>query len=219
MKHTMTPAHQPLWFGLIALGQVGLAALAVARMPQGAALAGLLAGLIGLGLGFDNAVLAAGAPLLARGQLAQFSRWRYLLHGLITPLLLPLSLLVAGGGGLALTPAPEVLGWVVALGWIAANWQVGYSHLDLALVRQGALVRHHNRDRHGRPWLRLALVLVVLLILGLGLLTPQPAVAEPLRIGAGAMLVGAILARPIGLVMANLGELVLMGGFSLALMG
>jgi hypothetical protein len=111
------------------------------------------------------------------------------------------------------------LGWAVALGWIGANWWLGYRHLDLALVRQGALVRHHNRDRHGQPWLRLALLLLVLLILSLGLLAPQPAVALPLRLGAGAMLAGAILARPLGLVLANLGELALMGGFSVALMG
>lgn len=214
----MTSIHRPLWFGLIALGQVSLAALAVARAPQGAAIAAALAGLIGLGLGLDNAVLAAGAPLWARGRLEPFSRWRYRLHGLITPLLLPLSLLVASRGGLAL-PAPLLsLGWLGALGWIAANWWLGYRHLDLELVRQGALLRHHNRDRHGQPGLRLALVLVVLLILSLGLLAPLPQVGQPLRLGAGAMLIGAMLARPLGLVLANLGELALMGGFSLALM-
>lgn len=215
----MTSVHRPLWFGLIAVGQVSLAALAMAQAPQGAAIAGALAGMIGLGLGLDNAVLAAGASLWARGRLEPFSRWRYRLHGLITPLLLPLSLLVASRGGLAL-PAPLLsLSWLGALGWIAANWWLGYRHLDLALVRQGALVRHHNRDRHGQPGLRIALVLVVLLILSLGLLAPQTAVAQPLRMGAGAMLVGAILARPLGLVLANLGELALMAGFGLALVG
>lgn len=213
----MTSAHRPLWFGLIAIGQVGLAVLALARAPQGAAIAGVLAGLIGLGLGLDNAVLAAGAPLWARGRLEAFSRWRYRLHGLITPLLLPLSLQVASRGGLALPMPLPSLGWLGALVWIAANWRLGYRHLDLALVRQGALVRHHNRDQHGQPGLRLALVLVVLLILSLGLLAPQPQVAQPLRLGAAAMLVGAILARPLGPVLANLGELALMGSFNLAL--
>lgn len=215
----MTATHRPLWFGLIALGQLALAALALTQVPQGTAIAGGMAGAIGLGLGLDNAVLAAGEPLYARGQLEPFSRWRYRLHGLITPLLLPLSLMVASRGDLALPMPLLALGWAVALGWIAANWWLGYRHLDLALVRQGALVRHHNRDRHGQPGLRLALLLLVLLILSLGLLAPQPAVALPLRLGAGAMLAGAILARPLGLVLANLGELALMGGFSVALMG
>jgi hypothetical protein len=50
-------------------------------------------------------------------------------------------------------------------------------------------------------------------------MAPQTAVAQPLRLGAGAMLVGAILARPLGLVLANLGELALMAGFGLALVG
>jgi hypothetical protein len=213
----MTSAHRPFWFGLIALGQLALAALAVAQVPQGAALAGGLAGVIGLGLCLDNAVLAAGAPLWAWGYLEIFSRWRYRLHGLITPLLLPLGLLVASRGGLALPVSLLSLGWLVALGWIAANWWLGYRHLDLALVRQGALVRLHNRDRHGQPGLRLALTLMVLLILNLGLLAPQPQVAQPLRLGAGAMLMGAILARPLGLVLANLGELALMGSLNLAL--
>lgn len=213
----MTSAHRPLWFGLIALGQLALAGLALAKVPQGASLAGGLAGVIGLGLGLDNAVLAAGAPLWAHGRLEAFSRWRYRLHGLITPLLLPLSLLVASRGGLVLPSPLLTLGWLGAMGWMAANWWLGYRHLDLALVRQGALVRHHNRDRHGQPMLRLALVLVVLLILSLGLLAPQPQVAQPLRLGAGAMLVGAMLARPLGLVLANLGELALMGSLNLAL--
>ncbi|MEB3317933.1 MAG: hypothetical protein VKO39_07330 [Cyanobacteriota bacterium] len=215
----MTSTHHPLWFGLIALGQLGLAALALTRVPDGAALAGAMAGVIGLGLGLDNAVLAAGAPLLARGRLEPCSRWRYRLHGLITPLLLPLSLAVASRGALALPTPLLALGWAVALVWIAANWWLGFRHLDLALVRKGALVRHHNRDRHGQPWLRLALLLLVLVILSLGLLTPQAAVAWPLRLGSGAMLAGAIMARPLGLALANLGELALMGGFSLALMG
>lgn len=215
----MTATHRPLWFVLIALGQLGLAALTLAQVPQGAGIAGGLAGVIGLGLGLDNGVLAAGGPLLERQWLEAFSRWRYRLHGLITPLLLPLSLVVATRGGLALTAPLLTLAWLLALGWITANWWLGYRHLDLALVRQGGLVRHHNRDRHGQPGLRIALVLVVLLILSLGLLAPQPAVALPLRLGAGAMLTGAILARPLGLVLANLGELALMGGFGLALIG
>ncbi|MFW6732422.1 hypothetical protein EB061_11345 [bacterium] len=215
----MTATHRPFWFALIALGQLGLAALALAQVPQGAAIAGGLAGVIGLGLGLDNGVLAAGGPLLERQRLEAFSRCRYRLHGLITPLLLPLSLVVANRGGLALPAQLLTLGWLLALGWITVNWWLGYRHLDLALVRQGALVRHHNRDRHGQPGLRIALLLVVLLILSLGLLAPQPAVALPLRLGAGAMLAGAILARPLGLVLANLGELALMGGFGLALIG
>jgi hypothetical protein len=215
----MTATHRPLWFALVALGQLGLAALALAQVPQGAAITGGLAGVIGLGLGLDNGVLAAGRPLMESQRLEAFSRWRYRLHGLITPLLLPLSLVVATRGGLALPAQLLALGWLLALVWITANWWLGYRHLDLALVRQGALVRHHNRDRHGQPGLRIALLLVVLLILSLGLLAPQQAVALPLRLGAGAMLMGAILARPLGLVLANLGELALMAGFGLALIG
>ena len=38
-------------------------------------------------------------------------------------------------------------------------------------------------------------------------------------LGLVVLLAGAILARPLGLVLANLGELALMGGFSVALMG
>lgn len=214
----MSAIHRPLWFGLIGLGQLVLAGLALAHVPQGAPIAGGLAGLISLGLTVDNAVVAAGAPLLTCQRLESFSRWRYRLHGLITPLLLPLSLLLASRGGLALPGSMLALGSLVTLAWILANWWLGYRHLDLALLRQGALVRLHNRDRHGQPWLRLALVLVVLLILAIGLVAPQPAVALPMRLGAGAMLAGAILARPVGLVVANLGELILMGSFNLALL-
>jgi hypothetical protein len=215
----MSAVHRPLWFGLIALGQLGLGCQALIHLPQTAPIAAGLAAAIGLGLAVDNAVLAAGAPLLASQRLEAYSRWRYRLHGLITPLLLPLSLQVASRGGLALSAWLQTLGWLLAVAWILANWWLGYRHLDLALVRQGELVRFRNRDRHGQPGLRLALVLVVLLILGVGLLAPQPAVAQPLRLGAGAMLAGAILAKPVGLVLANLGELALMAGFSVALVG
>ena len=215
----MSAAHRPLWFALIALGQLLLACWALVHLPQAELLAAGLAALICLGLALDNAVVAAGAPLLASQWLEACSRWRYRLHGLITPLLLPLSLLLASRGGLALSAPMLTLGWLLALGWIVANWWLGYRHLDLTLVQQGRLVRLHNRDRHGQPGLRLALVLVVLLILSLGLLSPQPAVAQPLRLGAGAMLAGAILARPLGLVLANLGELALMASFTLALVG
>lgn len=215
----MRTIHQPHWFGLIALGQLAVSAIAMAQMPLNGAIASGVAGLIGLSLSLDNAVLAAGAPLLAHQRLECFSRWRYLLHGLITPLLLPLSLLLANKGGLTLPALLLRLGWLLALGWVVANWWLGYRHLDLTLVHQGALVRYRNRDRHGQPWLRLALVLTILLILGLGVLAPRPAIALPLQLGAVTMLVGAILARPVGLVIANLGELVLMGCVSLALLG
>lgn len=213
--------HQPLCFALLAAGQLLLAlglppATASAGGP--AAAGGWLAALIAAGLCLDNSVLAAGEPLLARGRLLPLSRLRYLLHALVTPLLLPLALLAASAGGLKPATALLPLGWGLAAVWILAAWGVGYRHLDLELQRRGALVRHHNANRRGQPWLRLLLVAVVLVILGLGSRVPDPAVARAMVTGGLAMLAGALLARRLGLAVANLGELVLMGSLGTALL-
>lgn len=211
--------HHPLCFALLAAGQLLLAlSMPMAAAGSAAASAAWLAALIAAGLSIDNTVLAAGAPLLAHGRLLPFSRARYLLHALVTPLLLPLSLLTAGGGGLAAATALLPLAWGLTAAWILAAWGVGYRHLDLHLQRRGALVRHHNASRHGQPWLRLLLVAVVLVILGLGSRVPDGAVAQAMVVGGLAMLAGALLARRLGLAVANLGELVLMGALGTALL-
>jgi hypothetical protein len=213
---------RPLWFWLIAAGQLTLALVLLAASAGAAGKPGpgaALAALIGLGLAIDNAVVAAGAPLLARAHLPSLSRLRYLLHALVTPLLLPLALLVAAHGGLAAAGALLPLGWGLALAWIAAAWGVGYRNLELELVRVGSLVRHHNASRKGQPWLRLLLVAVVLVIVALASQVPQPRVGTPMLAGGLAMLLGAPLARRLGLVVANGGELLLMAGLGGALLG
>lgn len=208
----------PLCFALLAAGQLLLALSLPATAAQGpVAGAGDLAGLIAAGLCLDNAVLAAGAPLQARDRLLPFSRARYLLHALVTPLLLPLAVLTARGGGLAVAWLLP-LAWGLSATWMLAAWAVGYRHLDLQLQRQGPLVRHHNASRHGQPWLRLLLLAVVLVILGLASQVPNGAVAAAMRAGALAMLAGALLARKLGLAVANLGELLLMGSLGTALL-
>jgi len=214
----MTWLHHPACFALIAAAQLLLAlgGFTAAGSVDGSR---VLPVLIGLGLAFDNAVIAAGAPLQRRSRLLPMSRWRYGLHAVVTPLLLPLSLLAARQGGLDLPLSVLGLGWLLALLWVVASWGLGFRHLDLVLQQQGSVLRHHNEDRTGQPGLRLALVALVLLILWLGLLVPEAIPAWSLRLGATAMLVGALLARRLGLAIANLGELVLMGCFAVAIQG
>lgn len=208
----------PPCFALLATGQLLLALLLPIATAHGPSAAGGLAALIAAGLCLDNAVLAAGGHLRDRGRLLAFSRARYLLHALVTPLLLPLAVLTARSGGL---PAPAwllPLAWGGSAAWILAAWWVGYRHLDLRLQERGQLVRHHNASRHGQPWLRLLLLAVVVVILVLGSRVPAGGGGGAMVAGGLAMLAGAVLAPRLGLAVANLGELLLMGSLAAALL-
>jgi len=214
----MSLANRPFWFAGLAIAQLFYALIAIwIDLSQGTGVA-VLAALIGAALCFDNGVIAAGGPLLARGSLESLSRCRYALHVILTPLLLPLCLLLASQAGLQLLPPLLLGGWLFALGWIAAGWWLSYRNLDLVLLQQGPLVRFHNRNKGGQPWLRLLLVWLTLLIASLSFVVPNHTAAWGFRLGSLAMLCGAMLARRVGLVAGNAGELMLMAGFNLALL-
>jgi hypothetical protein len=209
--------NQPWLFALLSLGQFMLAIKLAFTATSNHASIAFLAAMIAAGLGFDNSVLALGQPLLEQRKLLAMSHARYLLHALVTPLLLPLALSTAQTGGLQLPSGIMVLAWILTAAWMLSAWTFGYNTLDLELVQQGSTVRHHNKSRNGQPWLRLLLVGVVVVILLLGSMAPSSITRILMLTGGGAMLAGALASRKLGLSAANLGELVLMGALSKAL--
>ena len=210
--------NQPWAFAMIGIGQFIVAiklALVASSIHQNI---GWMAAIISAGLGFDNSVLAFGQSLLAKQKLLAISRVRYLLHSLVTPLLLPLAFYTAQLGGMQLSTNINILTWLVSGAWIVAAWNFGYCRLELEVVQDGTLVRHHNKSRSGQPWLRLMLVGVVVVILVLGSISPSVTTKTLMLIGGSGMLIGAIASRKMGLYAANLGELILMASLTFALL-
>lgn len=176
-----------------------------------------MAAVIAMGLGFDNSVLAFGQRLMIQKKLLAMSRIRYLLHAAVTPLLLPLAFYTAQLGGLQLSDGITILAWLVTGAWILSAWNYGFGRLELEVVQNGNLVRHHNKSRSGQPWLRLMLVVVVIVILIVGNLAGAETTRVAMTTGGMAMLIGAMSARTLGLGAANTGELVLMASLTVAL--
>ena len=205
-------------FALLSLGQfvvaIKLAIMAGSLQPNICWIAAIIA----TGLSFDNGVLAFGQRLLAKQKLLAMSRVRYLLHSLVTPLLLPLAFYTAQYGGMELNPSINLIAWLVTGAWIIAAWNFGFTRLELEVVQDGNLVRHHNKSRSGQPWLRLMLVGVVVVILVLGSIAPSGTTRAFMLTGGSAMLVGAIASRKMGLYVANLGELILMASLTFAIL-
>lgn len=210
--------NKPWAFAILCIGQFAVAiklAIMAGVMQQAIC---WMAAIIATGLSFDNGVLAFGQNLLAKQRLMALSRVRYLLHSLVTPLLLPLAFYTAQIGGVQLNVSVTILAWFVTGAWIVAAWSFGFCKLELEVVQDGNLVRHHNKSRSGQPWLRLLLVGVVVVIIVLGCMAPSQLTRILMLTGGGAMLIGAVASRKLGLSAANLGELILMGSLTFALL-
>ena len=210
------PLQQPLWFGLLALIQL-LIALALATQSGQPNQLWILTAVVALSLSIDNAAIAWGARLKQRRWFPALGQLRYVLHSMITPLLLPLTVDIGAAGGAPLDHEAVAFSWLLSAIWIFVGWWVGTRNLALWLLQEGQVVFHKNNDRSGQPWLDLAYVGLVVVILVVAGLTPIAPIRTALLSGGIAMLVSQYLASRWGRSLSNLGELILLASFAIAI--
>lgn len=129
---------------LVTLVLLGLA-VALARLAgRRAALGTVCALIVTVGLVYDNAVIAAGAPL-GSGPLLEGLSWpRYLIHALGTPLLVLFGWDAAVRAGLewARRPAWRSAFWLLTLALIAYGVIVDLLPLSLEPTREGGILTY-----------------------------------------------------------------------------
>lgn len=204
------PLQRPWWFAALAVLQalIGFGLIVQSGKPT---LPNLLTAAVALSLSFDNAVIACGRQLEHGRWLAPLGNCRYLLHIVVTPLLLPLSVMIGQASGLGFATETVAVSWLVAASWISANWWVCFRNLELRMIAEGHVIFQKNNNRKGQPWIDLPYVLLTIIILIIGGLSSSAAIRQALLSGGIAMLVSEFLAERWGRSFSNLGEMVLLG--------
>jgi len=169
----------------VAQAAIGVAALT--RQGNTTLAEGLVAA-VALSLSFDNAVIAGGKRLERGRWLTPLGQCRYLLHLVITPMLLPLAL-IGQRAGVGIGPGTVATSWLLTGLWIAAGLWVSFRHLALRMVAEGQVTFQKNNSRHGQPWIDLPYGLLVVVILLIGAMSPSGPVRVALVGGSMAMLV------------------------------
>ncbi|NDF98014.1 MAG: hypothetical protein EB101_03605 [Chitinophagia bacterium] len=204
------PLQRPWWFAALAVIQalIGLGLIAQPRQPT---LASLLTAAVALSLSFDNAVIACGRQLEHGRWLAPLGNCRYLLHIVVTPMLLPLSVMIGKASGVGFGTEIVAVSWLVSATWISANWWVCFRNLELRMIAEGRVIFQKNNNRKGQPWIDLPYVLLTIMILIIGGLSSSAGIRQALLSGGIAMLLSEFLAERWGRSFSNLGEMVLLG--------
>jgi hypothetical protein len=188
-----------------------LIGLGLIAQPGKLTLPSLLTAAVALSLSFDNAVIAYGRQLEHGRWLALLGNCRYLLHIVVTPLLLPLSVMIGKAGGLDFGTQTIAVSWLVSATWISANWWVCFRNLELRMITEGRVIFQKNNNRKGQPWIDLPYVLLTIIILIIGGLSSSAAIRQALLSGGIAMLASEFFAERWGRSFSNLGETVLLG--------
>lgn len=204
------PLQRPWWFAALAVIQalIGLGLIAQPRQPT---LESLLTAAVALSLSFDNAVIACGRQLEHGRWLAPLGNCRYLLHIVVTPMLLPLSVMIGKASGVGFGTEIVAVSWLVSATWISANWWVCFRNLELRMIAEGRVIFQKNNNRKGQPWIDLPYVLLTIMILIIGGLSSSAGIRQALLSGGIAMLLSEFLAERWGRSFSNLGEMVLLG--------
>jgi hypothetical protein len=210
------PLQRPWWFAALALLQLLLAPV-LALHPGDQSHLWLLAAVVALALSVDNAVIACGRRLEHAGWFVALGQTRYLLHTVITPLLLPLTVEIGIAGGARLGDSAVLVSWLLCGTWILVGWWVGYRHIALKLINEGQVLFHKNTNRNGRPWLDLLYFVLVIVILVIAGMSTSASIRAALLTGGISMIVCQCLAERWGRSLSNLGELVLLASFFKAL--
>ena len=210
------PLQRPWWFAALALIQF-LFALVLALHRGHPMHPWLLAAVVALSLSVDNAAIACGRRLAHERWFLALGQTRYLLHTVITPLLLPLTVEIGAAGGARLGDSAVLLSWLLCGIWILVGWWVGYRHITLELISQGQVLFHKNTNRNGQPWLDLLYFVLVIVILVIAALSTSASIRAALLTGGLSMVVLQSFASRWGRSLSNLGELVLLASFFKAL--
>jgi hypothetical protein len=159
-------------------------------------------------LAYDNLVIASGIVVGEGDALFAANVGRYVFHALLTPLLIPVGLLLAGELGVGWARSRGVLigGWALTGALVVMGVVLDVARLELRLEEAQGVVRYVHA--HLGPPVPAILTNVVLLVTG----------GAALRRGTPWMLAGAVVmfvAAGAGMAVlwvGNLGELVLAGG-------
>ncbi|UGY91948.1 hypothetical protein [Streptomyces gobiensis] len=188
---------------LVAVLEAALAAVALRGPRPGRSIA-----LLGCALAYDSAVVAVGTVLGHGPPLETLSTGRYLLHAVLTPLVVPCAAMLLGSGRAVVAGA-----WGTACVLAVAGTWATLPGLDLEPRHWADTVRYADAEPGGVP---LAAVAAMLLLLGAGVVLWRRRRVPWLALGAVALLVAsaaAVAVPPLG----NAGEALMLAGLVAAL--
>ncbi|ORT56361.1 hypothetical protein [Streptomyces sp. CB03238] len=188
---------------VVAVGQLALAAVALRGPRPGPWIA-----LLGCALAYDSAVVAAGTVLGHGPALETLSTGRYLVHAVLTPLVVPCATMLVSGGRVVVAGAWGTAG-VLA---VAGTWAT-LPGLHLEPRHWADTVRYADAEPGGVP---LAAVAAMLLLLAAGVVLWRRRRVPWLAAGAVALFVASVVAvavPPLG----NAGEALMLAGLVAAL--
>ncbi|MEU7282257.1 hypothetical protein AB0A69_26290 [Streptomyces sp. NPDC045431] len=188
---------------LLAAVQLALAAVAL-RGPR----PGAWTALLGCALAYDSAVVAAGTVLGPGALLQALSTGRYVLHALLTPLVVPCAAMLLRGGRAVVAGA-----WGTACVLAAAGAWATLPGLDLVPRRWADTLRYADAEPGGVP---VAAVAAMLLLLGAGVVLWRRRRVPWVAAGAVAVFAAsaaAVAVPPLG----NAGEALMLAGLVAAL--
>ena len=155
----------------------------------------------------ENSILTFTRVLYKRNFLLIFSKVRYLMHAIVTPILLPMSLYFFDITDIKMLGSLKVIAWAVALAWSLLSVKVTFFNLKLKLVSSNNILRYKNVDSSGQPLFRIALVLLILVYFWIGIIKSTNN-GLYLIVGSVSMLLGNAVAAKHGLYLSNLGEFI-----------
>ncbi|MER7106916.1 hypothetical protein [Streptomyces sp. NPDC000229] len=188
---------------VVAVLEVALAAVALRGPRPGRGIA-----LLGCALAYDSAVAAAGTVLGHGPALETLSTGRYVVHAVLTPLVVPCAAMLVSGGR-AVVAGAWGIACVLAL---SASWAT-LPGLELAPRHWADTVRYADAEPGGVP---LAAVTAMVLLLAAGVVLWRRRGVPWLALGAVALFVAAAAAvavPPLG----NAGEALMLAGLVAAL--
>jgi hypothetical protein len=162
-----------------------------------------LAALVAAGLVYDNGVVAAGRLIGEGGLLMALNHPRFVIHALLTPLLIvtAVGLARACGAGWARARAVHVLAWCLALGLVYG--------LELAAAPEGDALRYSAA--HTAP--PVPAIVTVVALLAAGLATVRRGGAWMAGGAAAMFAASAVHSAPMAI--ANLGEVAFLAGIAM----
>ncbi|TXS37381.1 hypothetical protein [Streptomyces sp. OR43] len=192
---------------------IGLAQLALAVMAFGAGRgsgpgAGWWIGILGCGLAYDSLVVAAGAAVGEGVALETLNVGRFVVHAVLTPVVIVCGTLLLGPRPRTLTTA-----WLVAGASAVAGALLTLPGLTLEPRRWAGTLRYVAAGDHGAP---VAAVFCILVLLGIGVRAWVRDAVRWTALGAGAVFVASAFAFSVPL-LGNAGEALMLAGLVAAL--
>jgi hypothetical protein len=170
-----------------------------------------LAALVAAGLVYDNGVVAAGRLIGEGGLLMALNHPRFVIHALLTPLLIvtAVGLARACGAGWARARAVHVLAWCLALGLVGYGLVAEVYGLELAAAPEGDALRYSAA--HTAP--PVPAIVTVVALLAAGLATVRRGGAWMAGGAAAMFAASAVHSAPMAI--ANLGEVAFLAGIAM----